>query len=173
MVLSPTGDDEAIHPDRPIRTSRVAPHDDLVSGVVDHHARRTCFVRLACPQTCWTPLASPFLGIYSNACSSRDRRSGGAPFQGATEHTALASVFMRVLLGLWRRLSGVSGQLCHARRGCLDAEGWGMGVGCLVGRAGSAWWWDGWHGVLAQLLLGGRQCGVAWVISAAAGPAAG
>ena len=86
QVLSPKGDDEVIHPDHPIRTSRVVPHDDLVSGEVDHHARRTCFVGPACPQT-WTPLDSPFAQIYSNACSSRNLSSGGARFPGANGPT--------------------------------------------------------------------------------------
>jgi hypothetical protein len=60
----------------------------IVSGQVDVSCPQDLVRETGCPQTCWTPLASPFLGIYSNSCSSRNRRSGGAPFQGATEHTA-------------------------------------------------------------------------------------
>jgi hypothetical protein len=80
---------------------------------------------------------------------------------------------MSVLLGLWRRLWAVSGQLVTPAVVGSDATGWdGKQVSCLKGRIGVVVGM-GRHGALARLLVGGRQCGVASVSSAAAGPAAG
>jgi hypothetical protein len=70
----------------PYITRRSSPRSSFLARWTNH-VRKTWFVRLACPQTCWTPLASPFSQVYSNTCSSRNRRSGGAPFQGANGPT--------------------------------------------------------------------------------------